>query len=62
MLPPTPMGDVGRAHAITALGSLTPDGRTNIWLGLSKGLESLRQAAQADAAAGLGARKATARR
>ena len=56
------MGDVGRAHAITALSSLTPDGRTNIWLGLSKSLESLRQAAQADAAAGLGARKATARR
>jgi hypothetical protein len=31
LLPPTPMGDAGRADALMAVDSLTPDGATNIW-------------------------------
>lgn len=59
VLPPTPMGDAGRANALQALDSLTPDGATDIWSGLSMGLESLRQAAAADVEAGLRSRKST---
>merc|ERR1719313_828502 len=60
LLSPTPMTDEGRESAIHATESLTANGATNIWDGLRKGLDCLREASVADAAAGLRGRTSTA--
>ena len=45
LLARTPMGEEGRAAALQAVDSLTPDGATNIWDGLQTGLDELRTGA-----------------
>jgi adenylate kinase len=59
LLPPTPMGDAGRANALLAVESLLPDGATNLWDGLKTGLDCLRTASLEDDVAGISGRKST---
>jgi adenylate kinase len=58
-LPPTLMSDAGRATAIQVTESLATQGATNIWDGLQKGLDCLRETSTAAAAAGVPGRQST---